>query len=72
MTGLRAEAIPAGSVVEIAGKRLSRLRTFSDAGEGAAFWYQNANGLVEIAVNRGRADRDLGLAVGSSIRISLG
>lgn len=71
MTGLRAEAIPAGALVEIGDRRLPRLRTFSDAGEGTAFWYENANGLVEIAVNRGRADRDLGLAVGSPLRISV-
>ena len=71
MTGLRAEAIPAGAMVEIVGRRLARLRTFSDAGEGAAFWYENANGLVEIAVNRGRADRELGLTPGSPLRIGL-
>jgi S-adenosylmethionine hydrolase len=27
-----------------------------------AFWYENSNGLVEIAVNQGHADLDLGLA----------
>ena len=32
-------------------------------------WYENSNGLVEIAVNRGRADRELGLAVGSDVPI---
>lgn len=71
MTGLRAEAVPAGAFVEIGDRRLPRLRTFSDAGDGAAFWYENANGLAEIAVNRGRADRDLGLAIGTPLRISL-
>ena len=34
-----------------------------------AFWYENSNGLVEIAVNQGRADRTLGLAIGSAIAI---
>ena len=43
---------------------LERARTFSDRPQGEAFWYENSNGLAEIAVNRGRADRDLGLAVG--------
>jgi S-adenosylmethionine hydrolase len=36
---------------------------------GTAFWYENSNGLAEIAVNRGRADRDLGLGIGSVVEI---
>jgi S-adenosylmethionine hydrolase len=35
----------------------------------ASIWYENSNGLAEIAVNRGRADRDLGLAIGSPVEI---
>ena len=30
---------------------------------GAAFWYENANGLAEIAVNRGSAARTLRLPI---------
>jgi S-adenosylmethionine hydrolase len=48
---------------------LERKRTFSDEPPGAAFWYENSNGLAEIAVNEGRADRDLGLAIGSPVEI---
>jgi len=48
---------------------LERERTFSDRPPGAAFWYENSNGLAEIAVNQGRADRDLGLAIGSPVEI---
>jgi S-adenosylmethionine hydrolase len=44
-------------------------RTFCDRPPGAAFWYENSNGLAEIAVNQGRADRDLGLAIGISVEI---
>jgi len=29
--------------------------------------YENSNGLVEIAVNQGRADRELGLTIGIPI-----
>jgi S-adenosylmethionine hydrolase len=36
---------------------------------GEAFWYANANGLIEIAVNQGRADRALDLRVGTQIQI---
>ena len=69
MTGLRAARLSANAVVAAGARRLRRSRTFSDAAPGAAFWYENANGLVEIAVNRGRADRVLGLRVGTPVRI---
>ena len=52
-----------------AGQLLERERTFCDRPPGAAFWYENSNGLAEIAVNQGRADRDLGLAIGISVEI---
>jgi hypothetical protein len=32
-------------------------------------WYENANGLAEIAVNAGRADAALGLAIGSPVSV---
>ena len=69
MTGLRAAHLPKDATIAASGRRLGRLRTFSDAAPGAAFWYENANGLAEIAVNRGRADRRLGLRVGTPVRI---
>jgi S-adenosylmethionine hydrolase len=49
---------------------LERARTFSDRLPGSAFWYENSNGLAEIALNRGRADRELGLSVGSPVEIA--
>ncbi|HHJ14602.1 MAG TPA: hypothetical protein ENJ79_09540, partial [Gammaproteobacteria bacterium] len=36
--------------------------------DGTPFWYENANGLVEIAVNQGRADRRLQLDIGVALR----
>jgi hypothetical protein len=33
------------------------------------WWYASANGLAEIAVNRGRADSALGLALGSPVAV---
>ncbi len=69
ITGLRAAALPEDAAIEAGGRRLGRLATFSDAAEGDAFWYENANGLAEIAVNQGRADTALGLAVGDSVRV---
>jgi hypothetical protein len=71
MTGLRAAALPADATFEtVAGRcRLTRARTFSDVPPGEAFWYENSNGLAEIAVNNGRADAALGLVIGSPVRI---
>ena len=72
MTGLRAARVPEDAAIAVGGRRLGRLRTFSDAPPGAAFWYANANGLAEVAVNRGRADRVLGLRVGTPVRVEPG
>ncbi len=42
-----------------------------DVPPGRPFWYENANGLVEIAVNLGRADADLALEVGTGLTVAL-
>jgi len=49
---------------------INHATTFASVPDGQAFWYENSNGLVEIAVNRGSARQVLGLNVGSRIRIS--
>jgi len=69
MTGLRAERLTDASRLVVRGQRLERARTFSAVAPGDAFWYENANGLAEIAVNQGRADQRLGLAVGDLVEI---
>jgi S-adenosyl-L-methionine hydrolase (adenosine-forming) len=68
MTGLRAAMLPAGAKLAAAGRVLENATTFSDRPPGAAFWYENSNGLAEIAVSQGRAD-ELGLAIGSPVEI---
>jgi S-adenosyl-L-methionine hydrolase (adenosine-forming) len=67
--GMRASTLAETSVLEVAGRRLSRARTFGDVPPGTAFWYENANGLAEIAVNQGRADQVLGVAIGSPVAV---
>lgn len=69
VTGARANKINAEAAVHIAGRTLSRAETFSAVARGEGFWYENANGLLEIAVNQGRADRDLGLTLGATVEI---
>jgi S-adenosyl-L-methionine hydrolase (adenosine-forming) len=66
MTGLRAAVLAPETRLAAAGRVLERATTFSDRPPGTAFWYQNSNGLAEIAVNQERADA-LGLAVGSAV-----
>jgi S-adenosylmethionine hydrolase len=62
MTGLRAAMLPLNASLATARRVLERAVTFSDLPLGAAFWYENSNGLAEIAVNQGRADRELSLS----------
>ncbi|MGY9020329.1 MAG: SAM hydrolase/SAM-dependent halogenase family protein [Alphaproteobacteria bacterium] len=68
MTGIRAKTLSATTRLEWCGNKFSYAKTFSSVESGAAFWYENANGLAEISINQGRAD-DLGLAVGEPISI---
>ena len=69
LTGLRAAAVPSSARLAAGGRVLHHARTFAEVPEGQAFWYENANGLAEIAVNRGSAGVVLGLAVGSPVEI---
>jgi S-adenosylmethionine hydrolase len=69
MTGLRAAVLAEEARLAAGGRVLRRARTFGDVPPGTAFWYANSNGLAEIAVNRGRADRDLALRVGDAVAI---
>lgn len=67
MTGLRAVSVSPGSLIAVAGKQLHHARTFGAVVPGTAFWYENANGLVELAVNQGSAVQQLGLTIGMPV-----
>jgi S-adenosyl-L-methionine hydrolase (adenosine-forming) len=67
MTGLRASMLPDNAALVAGDLILPKARTFSDVPLNSAFWYENANGLAEIAVNGGRADTTLGVAIGSPV-----
>ncbi len=69
ITGVRASALSERCDVLVSNRRLARARTFSDVSPGEAFWYENSNGLVEVAVNMGRADSVLGIGPGSPLTI---
>ena len=70
LTGLRGDRLPTSARLSVRGCSVAHARTFSAAPAGGAFWYVNSNGLVEIAVNGGRADQVLHLALGCEIQIS--
>jgi S-adenosylmethionine hydrolase len=69
MTGLRAAGLGERATIEVAGKLFSRARTFGDVAESQGFWYENALGLVEIAVNGGNAARQYGIDVGDPVAL---
>ena len=70
MTGLRASGVSAKARIVVKGTGIDHARIFSDVSMGEAFWYENANGLAEIAVNRGNAAGFLGLTVGIEVIIT--
>jgi hypothetical protein len=70
MSGLRPPSQPQSWALEAGGYILAYARTFAEAAPGAAFWYGNANGLVEIAVNGGSAAASLALRVGSPVLLA--
>jgi len=67
MTGVRAETVSGETELTVGSAAVRRAQRFSDVSEGEAFFYENANGLLEIAVNRGRADKLLKLGIGSQV-----
>ena len=69
LTGLRGERVPARARLAAGGHVLAHAEVFSAVPRGTGFWYVNSNGLVEIAVNAGRADQLLGLGVGAAIEV---
>lgn len=67
MTGLLGEGRDRACRLVVSGVPLVHALTFSASPEGAAFWYVNSIGLVEVAVNRGRADEALELSPGAPV-----
>jgi len=67
MTGLRAASLTADTRLKAGWQEVEKARTFSDLPKGQAFWYENSNGLAEIAVNQGSAAQMLGLKLGNPI-----
>lgn len=69
-TGLRAAGVAPTRRLDVAGREVPHARVFGAVPAGAAFWYENSSGLVEVAVNLGSAARALGLAVGTPVALA--
>lgn len=69
ITGVRAGNLESTAILGLGERAIQRANTFSDVAVGAPFFYENANGLVEIAVNQGSAARVFDLSIGDRIVI---
>ena len=67
ITGLRYSPRLANKILTLGGFHIPPADTFCSVPDGALFWYGNSMGLVEIAVNRGRAGHVLGTAMVADI-----
>jgi S-adenosylmethionine hydrolase len=71
MTGLRYHTAFLGKALTVNGITLKQADTFSAVEDQQAFWYKNSCGLVEIAVNKGRAEKQLALSLGMLVDFSM-
>jgi S-adenosylmethionine hydrolase len=69
ISGLRASQLAPTQRLKVGEHIFTRAQTFSDVPEGEAFWYENANGLAEIAVNCGRAECLVGLQLATAVQL---
>ena len=73
MVGVRASAIPVEASFLVNGCEFAHYRTYSDVADGVTLWYENSNGLVELAINRGDVAKRYGIKIGTAVSIcSLG
>jgi len=67
VTGVRAISVKKDACLEINGQAFHKAVTYNDVLPGTSFWYENANGLIEIAVNQGRANEQYGINIGDEL-----
>ncbi len=66
-TGIRAQNISTEEILELRGTEFPHARIFGEADPGRGFWYQNSNGLVEIALREGNAAERFEITVGTEV-----
>lgn len=67
LSGIRAATISPTAVVTLCGHKIRSARTFDEVDVGALFWFENSNGLLEIAANRASAAQLLNVTVGDKV-----
>jgi S-adenosyl-L-methionine hydrolase (adenosine-forming) len=67
MTEIHANNLDKKTMLRINNQDISNANMFSDVTVGQAFWYENSNGLVEIAINQGSACEILNIKIGTGI-----
>jgi len=70
LTGWRGGQLAADSEIEFKGRIITHANTFTGVPVGSLFWYENANGLVELAINQGSAADFTDACVGDRIRFA--
>ncbi len=69
-TNLPGAVAPVGATVDVAGRRLTVVRTYGDVAPGEALALTNAFDVLEIAVSSGHAGAVLGLSPGVPVRLA--
>lgn len=69
VTGLAGDDLADTAVVRAGYRPFRFARTFSSVAPGEPFWYRNSSGLVELAVNQGRADEWPGVELGAPVQV---
>ena len=70
LTGLRGSAPDTERLLWIHERAVRFASVFAEAAPNEPIWYVNSIGLIEVAVNRGSAAKELGLRVGDPVQWS--
>jgi S-adenosyl-L-methionine hydrolase (adenosine-forming) len=68
MTGIRAGGVSRDAKLMVNGRTLRHAPVFSSVREGELFWYENSQGLVEVAANQANAAEMLRVAIGAPVQ----
>jgi S-adenosylmethionine hydrolase len=69
ISGIRSASVTEGGCLFYQGTVIPRVKTFADVATGRPLCYENSNGLLEISVNQGRAERYFESQIGDRLEI---
>jgi len=70
MTGIRASVLSKKDKLNFKGDELTQCTTFSDVVQGQPLFYENSQGLIEIAVNSGCAKTRFNASIGDKVIVT--